>query len=93
MLPIYGPYAAALSYIIGFSSFKVDDKPFKLFRGLSLDKENLSKYKIGEEITLNGFKSASLDLESAAEFAFESADQNKLAVILVIEPKKYDNMF
>ena len=69
MLPLYGPYAAALSYIIGYS-YKVDDKPITLYRGMSLGIEDLQSYQEGEFVTLNGFKSGSFDKEEAANFAF-----------------------
>ena len=42
-LPLYGPYAAALSYIIGYSN-KVDDGPLFVYRGMSLSLKDLEKY-------------------------------------------------
>ena len=67
MLQYYGPYAAALSYIVGQNHNK---GKLQIYRGMSLPNEILETYEIGNTMTLNGFKSGSLDKEQAFKFAF-----------------------
>ena len=71
-LPLYGPYAAALSYIIGYSH-SLNETPKVVYRGMGLTQDELDQYQPKKKIILNGFKSASLQKEEAIKFATSSA--------------------
>ena len=69
----YGPYAAALSYIIYGANKNRKDKlkgHTILYRGLKINRLELSKLSIGQIINLQGYTSTSKDFSIALKFAF-----------------------
>lgn len=68
MLPLYDPYAAVLSFIVGYS-FKEEKGQMNIYRGMSLPKEVFETYNPGHKITIKGFKSGSLIEKEALAFA------------------------
>ena len=84
-LPLYGPYAAALSYIVGYSHV-TKDTPKYVYRGVSMTRDELKKYKAKKHIVLNGFKSASIDEKKALSFARNSvrrARRDEVPVLII----------
>ena len=69
MIPIYGPYAAALSYIIS-----VGRKPeqTKFYRGIRLTVTEIDEYIIGQKVVLRGFQSASKNMLQALNYIKKS---------------------
>ena len=94
MLPLYGPYAAALSFIVGYS-FKAEKGNLTIYRGMSLPSDVIQSYTPGHKLTINGFKSGSLNYDEALGFALDGYYKNKetTPVLLVIEYKKSQNIF
>lgn len=61
MIPLYGPYAAALSFIIGISNLK---KPCTLYRGVCVQETNYTE-EVGKKVTFHGFKPATFNKDEA----------------------------
>ena len=81
-IPMFGPFAAALGFIVhnGNIESKMKIRFFqrsnkqvtKTYRGLIVKESELDeKYRVGETTKLLGFTSTSLNKEEAIKFAFE----------------------
>ena len=77
-IQMFGPYAAALSFIIHCGN--INQSEFKrdilVYRGLKLTVDELSqKYSEGRSIKLKGFTSTSIDRDRALKFALQDVDK------------------
>ena len=74
---MFGPYAAALSFIIHCGNIKQSKskRDISVYRGLKLTDDELSqRYSEGKSIKLKGFTSTSIDRDRALKFALQGAD-------------------
>ena len=86
-IKFYGAYAAALSYIIYTANVNRNDKlqgTTVLFRGLQLNRDQVTQYVPGKKIHLLGYTSTSLDELVARKFALESLKDDKVPVVFKI---------
>ena len=91
-IQMFGPFAAALSYIIhcGNINKSVFKSGFSVFRGLKLTQDEIEqRYQVGSSINLKGFTSTSINKKVALNFAFsdvvgENVVIEKLPVLIEI---------
>ena len=69
-IKLYGPLAAALSYIISTANTKKSKIMIKTFRGLQLEQKEIEdKYSIGNLVPLTGYTSTTTDKLIALGYA------------------------
>lgn len=90
----YGPYAAALGFIINNGNRKVSDlsKQFTVYRGMQVSQDELNnKYKVGDQVALPGFMSTSSEwnagLNTSLKKSKKMSDASKIPVMLEIDFK------
>lgn len=73
-LKFFGPYAAALSYIIHYANLQRKDKlsDCTLYRGLSMEDKEIESYKVNENVYLEGYTSSTKEFSVAEKFALEN---------------------
>ena len=96
-IKFYGPFAAALSYIIYFANMKrVTEKLYdttKLCRGLKLMKEEVDCYKVDDFVHLMGYTSTSMDAQVALRFALQEPNPETIPVVFEIQFKGDTGLF
>ena len=98
---MYGPFAAALSYIIhcGNINKSVFKSGLSVFRGLKLTQDEIEqRYQVGSSINLKGFTSTSINKKVALNFAFSEVTNEmdvveKLPVLIEIQIKGSNQFF
>ena len=71
-IKFYGPFAAALGFIIHQGNKKQTalNNKIILYRGLQISQSEFStKFEIGSQINLQGFTSTTLNIQSSLQFA------------------------
>lgn len=89
-IPFYGAYAAALSYIINSASLFRQDQNIEhdritLYRGITMDQDQLSTFEISKTINLIGYTSTTKNKKTALGFAFMNKAVGKKPVLFEID--------
>ena len=92
----FGPYAAAISYIIYFANKRRDDKitgETILYRGLKLTEDAVKMFEVGNKINITGYTSSSREFEVAKSFAVNELKDGQVAVVYKINFKGQVGLF
>ena len=96
-IPLYGAFAAALSYIIYHATSNRKDvdvrKSRKLYRGLKMSPYEIDNYVIGAKIHMCGYTSTSEDPNIALAFAFNELKDDFVPVLFEIDFKGKHGLF